>query len=379
MQEKRGSRLLKLLDRYAGSGLLGCLTLLLWLKSLCQQKHRAEPQNYLLVCMGAIGDLLLLTWAAKVQLKGKRVFLACTKANLGCARLYKDFYDDVAAIEIRSLLAIHRVCQLHKIDVVCDSTQWANIGPVQVGLARLLGNGLETVGFVTRNPFRNVSYSRVVPHSAVVHEVVNFMNLLAYADQEPITSNMELHSLLPEVNSPRGYRSTQKVLFHMWPSGARAYLKEWPQTYWIELARYFQRQGYICYLSGSLADKARIEAFMAAAKMSNLVDIAGVYDLGELSAFVGAEIECAVSVNTGILHLVSSLGVPLIGLHGPTNPMRWGPLGVNSVALLPESGNFAYLNYGFEYPADDVDAYALDQLRVHQVISAFEQLKHVKS
>lgn len=375
MQEKRGSLMLKLLDRYAGSVLLVCLAPLLWVKSLAQEKSRSEPQSYLLVCMGAIGDLLLLTEAAKVQLRGKRVFLVCTKANLGCARLYKDFYLDVAAIEMRSVQAIHRICQLHKIDVVCDSTQWANIGPVQVGLARLLGHRLESVGFGTSNVFRNISYTRVVPHSAVIHEVGNFMNLLACAGKAPVASNTELLSLLPGIYAPRGYKPTHKVLFHMWPSGARAYLKEWPQEYWVQLARYFEQQGYSICLSGAPADQPRNEVFIADAGLSNLINIAGAYELAELSAFVSNEIECVVSVNTGILHLVALLGVPLIGLHGPTNPERWGPLGCNSIALQPQSGRFAYLHYGFEYPVADAEAYALDRLTVQQVIRAFEQLK----
>jgi heptosyltransferase-2 len=167
-------------------------------------------------------------------------------------------------------------------------------------------------------------------------------------------------------------RDTHNVLFHMWPSGARAYLKEWPEAYWIELARYFDAKGYKVYLSGAPIDKPQNEAFICKAGVKGLVNIAGAYDLSELAAFVQHEIECAVSVNTGILHLVASLKVPLIGLHGPTNPLRWGPLGVNATALLPASGNFAYLNYGFEYPKDDATAYALDKLTVQQVIDAFE-------
>ena len=93
MKEKRGSLFLKLLDRYVGNALLLFLAPLLWVQSLWQKLGKPEPENYLLVCMGAIGDLLLLTEAAKVQLRGKRVFLACTKANVGCAQLYKNFYE----------------------------------------------------------------------------------------------------------------------------------------------------------------------------------------------------------------------------------------------------------------------------------------------
>lgn len=378
MQEKRGSKWLRLLDRYCGSLLLGLLSTFLWVKSLLASNSlRIEPRACLVICMGAIGDLILLTEAVRSQLQDKQVFLACSKSNLACASMYNDVYAGIDVIDIRSLLDVYRICKERGVGTVYDSTQWANIGPVQTGLARLLKRGLISVGFRTDSLLRNAVYSYLVSHSSAVHETANFMNLLA--GRELVQTNTQLQAILSLPYQQSGHRYTHKVLFHIWPSGARAYLKEWPEIYWIELAGYFVCMGYRVYLSGAPVDKPRNDAFIRKAGLSDLVNIAGAYDLSALSVFVRDEIECAVSVNTGILHLVASLGVPIIGLHGPTNPVRWGPLGANAVALLPESGNFAYLNYGFEYPVDDADAYALDQLTVQQVIDAFEQFKRLKS
>ena len=378
MQEKRGSKWLRLLDRYCGSLLLGLLSTFLWVKRLLASNSlRIEPRACLVICIGAIGDLILLTEAVRSQLQGKQVFLICSKSNLACARMYNDVYAGIDVIDIRSLLDVYRICKKRGVGTVYDSTQWANIGPVQTGLARLLKRGLVSVGFRTESLVRNGVYSYLVSHSSAVHETANFMNLLT--GRELVQTNTQLQAVLSSPYRQSGRRDTRKVLLHMWPSGARAYLKEWPESYWIELAGYFVRMGHRVYLSGAPVDKPRNDAFIRKAGLSDLVNIAGAYDLSALSVFVRDEIECAVSVNTGILHLVASLGVPIIGLHGPTNPVRWGPLGANAVALLPESGNFAYLNYGFEYPVADADAYALDQLTVQQVISAFEQLKQVKS
>lgn len=357
--------------------MLAILAGLLRIKTKPSGTQFKEPKVYLLICIGAIGDLILLTEAARVQLNGKCVVLACSNANLACARMYQDFYAGIVPIDIRSVLDVHRICQKHKVNVIYDSTQWANIGPLQVGLARLFGNGLGAIGFKTLSAIRNDAYTQVVPHSAELHEVVNFMNLLA--GHEKYQSNNVLPSVLSQQYQRHQYRRTQKVLFHMWPSGTRAYLKEWPESYWVELAHHFYERGYQIYLCGASADKDRNTAFMAKAGLNNLHNIAGSYDLTALSAFIANEIECAISVNTGILHLLASLGVPIIGLHGPTNPMRWGPLGVNAVALLPETGNFAYLHYGYEYPETDAAAYALDRLTVQQVVKAFEKLSRQES
>lgn len=373
MQEKRGSQLLRIMDRYLGSLLLSVLDVLLCAKRIFSHRQKGEPHALLVVCLGAIGDLILLTEAVKSQLQGKQVFLACSRANLACAQMYQDVYAGIDVIDIRSLLNLHSICKRRDVDVIFDSTQWANIGPVQVGLACLLSRNSVTFGFQTKSGLRNAAYSHVVPHSNKLHEVANFINLLS--GRASVLPGQQLAPWLSAPYQKQAYRNTLKVLFHMWPSGARAYLKEWPEAYWIELARHFESQGCRIYLSGSPADKPRNNAFIGKATNSALVNIAGAYDLTELSAFIANEIECVVSVNTGILHLAASLGVPLVGLHGPTNPVRWGPLGSNAVSLVPESGNFAYLNYGFEYPKEDVAAYALDQLSVVQVIGAVEHLK----
>lgn len=377
MSGQRGSKLLKLLDRYAGYLILAIMAVLLHIKSWLNNADTKEPQTYLLICFGAIGDLIILTEAARIQWGTKRVVLACSSSNLPCAMMYQDFYQSIELIDTFSILDVHRVCKVHKIDVIYDSTQWANIGPLQVGLARLLNRELAAIGFQAQSSVRNYAYTRVVQHSANVHEVLNFMNLLS-----PLTiykTNDVLPTVLSRAYQRHPCRATHKVLFHMWPSGARACLKEWPESYWIELAHYFHKLQYQIYLSGAPADKARNTAFIAKLGLDNLNNIAGLYDLTKISDFIASEIECAICVNTGILHLVASLGVPLIGLHGPTNPLRWGPLGSNSVALLPASGRFAYLHYGFEYPEDDKEAYALDRLSVGQVTSAFELLNKQES
>src|SRR5581483_10144201 len=43
------------------------------------------------------------------------------------------------------------------------------------------------------------------------------------------------------------------------------------------------------------------------------------------SLFIGGD--------TGPLHLAASLGVPVVGIYGPTNPARNGPYGTRSVVL----------------------------------------------
>ena len=79
-----------------------------------------------------------------------------------------------------------------------------------------------------------------------------------------------------------------------------------------------------------------------------------------------------VSVNTGTMHLAALAGAPTVGLHGPTNPLRWGPVGRHVRALLPHKGPYAYLNLGFEYPRPHTSC--LDSLPVEDVVDALHSL-----
>jgi len=385
MQEKRGSAYLRQIDHYVGAVILLALNLVLSIKrTFWATKSKKKPDHgaVLLVCFGAIGDLIVLTTAARQQLAGRSVYLACSKLNYPCAKLYADVYADIAVLDVRNLLAVHRACERFGISQIMDSTQWANIGPIQVGLASLLGKTLFTSGFQTQSALRNRVYDQVIPHARDLHEVANFINLMAGA--QCITGNAHLPAYLPALYQAskktlnRVHPKTDKVLLHLWPSGNRAYLKAWPEAYWLELAQFLSSQGYEIYLSGAPSDQTRTEHFCEQARLAginHIHSIAGKYDLGALKQFMQEQIEWAVSVNTGILHLLVDAGVPVIGLHGGVNPQRWGPLGSESISLLPQSGKSAYLHYGFEYPKNDTDAYSLDKLTVQQVIEATAVLK----
>jgi ADP-heptose:LPS heptosyltransferase len=370
--EGRGNSLLRLLDQYLGLLILGFLAIALKFKRLFGMHKSVESDSCLLVCFGAIGDLIVLTTAAKQQLAGKKVYLVCSGLNHPCALLYSDFYKGIERVDLKSLFSVYRSCKKFGVNQIIDSTQWANIGPIMVGIAALLNGSIASSGFRSKSISRNAIYDQTVLHSREIHEVANFTNLMAGYGR--IVSNTQLPNLLPDLYQQKTQKSTQKILLHLWPSGARSYLKEWPETYWQELAKYLMSQGYVVYLSGAPSDYERTNDFIKKSELP-LINVAGSFDLKGLLQFLRDEIEIAVSVNTGILHLLVDAGIPTIGLHGPTNPERWGPLGSPSIALLPLSGPSAYLHYGFEYPEADEDVYSLNKLTVAQVMEAIAKLQ----
>lgn len=373
VQERRGNWVNKNLDRWVGSLLLAFLDIALGLQRLFKTRSVTGNNRILVVCFGAIGDLILLSEAVRACVGQREVYLACSKLNHGAAKRYGDLYVDSAVVELRNPLSLHMIAQRFRVSAIFDSTQWANIGPIQVAVAGLLDANIKTTGFYTESVIRNGVYDMLVPHGRHVHEVLNFANLLY--GKRAFEANAEIPRLIPWLYQERPIRRTRKVLLHMWPSGNRSYLKAWPESDWHELIKFCVGIGDTVYLSGAPADYVRTEQFMSARASSSIINIAGRYSLTELSAFIENEIELVVSVNTGILHLAASTGVPVIGLHGGVNPDRWGPLNDRSISLVPQSGTYGYLHYGFEYPKDDAEAYVLDKLTVAQVKDAIENLR----
>jgi hypothetical protein len=191
LTEQRGNSSQKLLDQRIGPvllfGLMIALRIKKWLATAGKQR---ELERVLVVCFGAIGDLIVLTEAVRRHWPEKTVFLACSQLNYPCAQMYQDVYAEVAVVNLRYLGSIHKICEQFNITQIYDSTQWANIGPIQVGVAKLLGRDVQTTGFETSATLRNRVYDEVVHHAADVHEVINFMNLLA--GKRLVTSNAEL-------------------------------------------------------------------------------------------------------------------------------------------------------------------------------------------
>lgn len=111
--------------------------------------------------------------------------------------------------------------------------------------------------------------------------------------------------------------------------------KRWPVAHWRSLIESLPGEQF--GLFGTATD-APITAEVAAGFSPERVrDLAGKTDL---IAFAQALRRCRVLVtnDTGGMHLANALGVPLIGLFGPTNPVRTGPVLRSPTRLLQPPG-----------------------------------------
>ena len=372
---ERGNASLRLLDYWAGIPLAAVAGGLRRVEGLLRRPRRSEnPHTIGVICLGAIGDLLLATGllgGLRSAFPEARIEIVATRSNAAVFPLLRPDYA-TRAFPVRDVSGILGHVRRSRYDMLIDTSQWARLGAL---LAALSGAGT-TVGFSTERQYRHYGYDRVVPHSALCHEADNFLAL-----GSALVPGMRCD---PEIVIPEQPSDTCPLLpdgpvvfLHMWPAGVQAHLKEWPGACWVDLARALHASGHAIVLTGGTEDRGRTETFLAeclpdAIKSSGrVVSVAGQMSLPDL-AFCFSRAAAVVSVNTGVMHLAALCGVPLAALHGPTNPLRWGPLGGHSRALLPEAGDRAYLNLGFEYPegAENV----MHTLPVSRVLEALRDM-----
>lgn len=351
---ERGNQMQRRLDSWIGIPLVFLAGCALRVRRLFAPRRfdPAAARKVGILCLGAVGDLLLATGLVeglRRALPAASIEILTSRANAAARYLLPEGYE-TAAFGIRDIPGITSHLRAARYDILVDTGQWARIS----ALVSAASGAKCTVGFETAGQRRHYALDRTVLHRNDVHEVENFLALgkalFPDLDGPPVIRVPRTPSVarpaLPDHNV---------VFCHMWPSGLKSHLKEWPPEYWADLALRLLEAGYAPVFTGGPGDGAATDSFLAehvhphARGGRSAVSVAGKISLPDLAyAIRGAA--AVVSVNTGTMHLAALAGAPTVGLHGPTNPLRWGPVGPKTQSLVPETGHYAYLDLGFEYP-----------------------------
>lgn len=107
----------------------------------------------------------------------------------------------------------------------------------------------------------------------------------------------------------------------------RTTLKTWPTVHYQRLAEQLEERGRRMVWLGDSEDATLVENLRVPG-----INLAGRLSISETAAVL-CECRIAVSNDTLILHLSESLGVPTLGLFGPTDPSHYRPRGEHSKHL----------------------------------------------
>jgi ADP-heptose:LPS heptosyltransferase/lauroyl/myristoyl acyltransferase len=111
--------------------------------------------------------------------------------------------------------------------------------------------------------------------------------------------------------------------------------KRWPVGHWRKLMEALPGERFV--LLGTAGDAPITSAVAAGLDASRVTDLAGRTDLaGFAAALAGCRL--LVTNDTGGMHLANAIGVPVVGLFGPTNPIRTGPVFASQYRILQPPG-----------------------------------------
>ncbi len=363
----KGNKNFRKIDYYLGVPLVlmaGLFCRLLDLVTRPARKPLSPGDRILVVKLSALGDTLLLlpllkTLHQKVGKEGRLVMLA---TSINRAAVEKTPYvDEVFFLDfglfLKNPLAFWRFLRrlrAFKPSLSLDFDQWLRISP----LLCFLSGAPRRLGFKTPGQYRHFLYSQTSPNGKGSHEAEQFASLAALAGVEPSTIE-NFNGFLEKEGLYRGNQpvpprkeGTFRVHFHP-GCGASGWQREWPVESYSQLARELGRSLDIqISLTGSGPREEGLAGEILKLSGGAIENRCGQLSLPDLADLL-RQMDLVVCGNTGIMHLAVGLGRPLVALHGPTDPAKWGPQpsaeGSETRVVRSDLLCSPCLNLGFEY------------------------------
>jgi heptosyltransferase-3 len=359
MMNVRGKKTFKLLDKFLGVTILFVLHLFSKKKQLPKKIEKIG-----ILTVPAIGDIILLNGFLRDLKKFNRdvkIILFVTDEVREIAEIMGS-YDEIEGIELFNPLRTIKTLRSHPVDVFIDTAQWTRLNAIYTFFSK----SKYKIGFKTKGQYKHFIFDFAAEHSNLTHELYNYKKL-SFAKEIKTES-------LPKIgfNLETQIKKDQ-VVIHTMSGGYLSELKGWPDENWRRIIDYLLERQCDIYFTGSASDRKHLESLLNNYKDNiRLHNVAGKLTLRETTTLLVSS-QLVISVDTGIMHLASALGCNLISLHGPTAPMRWGPLNSNSKAIQSDYPEAPCLYLGFEYNCKDRSGQCMKRITSQLVISEIKE------
>jgi len=154
------------------------------------------------------------------------------------------------------------------------------------------------------------------------------LQLLKLTDLLGIARNYTLVSPQPTDYQalPAFSGSSAYAVLHAYPMW---HYKRWTINGWIETAQFLQDSGLKVVLSGGPAPEEVDYVNEIHRQLSpEVLNLTGKTTISQLADII-SKATLYIGPDTGITHLAAAMGVPVIALYGPTNPVKWAPWPTN--------------------------------------------------
>jgi ADP-heptose:LPS heptosyltransferase len=338
----RSSNLQRAMDRTIGGWIIRAGSLF--------RRRRPLPQSAYCVALlqpTAIGDTLIASGvvrAVRERFKGARIVILHGPSNAAALPLIDEKFE-AQSLDFTQPWKVVQALWALKPEVVVDLTPW----PRTTALCAM-ASGAVCLGYDSLGQRRAPAFDIPVPHSLDRHEFENARAMAAaIAPQWKYRASIRRSFPPPDIALPYD----RLILLHTVAGGSRREEKSWPQENWALLARRLHRAGFVLGFTGDKGAVATVDALRDKADLSETqaVSLAGRVTLPEL-AYVLQSSRCLVSIDTGIVHLASAVGAPVVGIYGATRSRRWGPWSPGGRAVDSPHPEAGYCTLGFESRPD---------------------------
>jgi ADP-heptose:LPS heptosyltransferase len=303
-------------------------------------REAGAPTRILLLRLERIGDLLMTLEAinrVRVRAPGALLHLVVGSWNASLARILPDVdsYETLdaswlARTEGQTALALARrawswrkrafdLALNFEPDIRSNTLLGLSGAPRRVGFASGGGGGLLTTA---------------LPYVPELHTAINALRIVDAALPSPTEAahvEWPVRLSIPEearreANRLLGGPIPGRLLVGVHPSAGRA-IKQWHLNRFGQVAaRLASDFGATVVLTGTREDRPLVDAVVASLSADvPRLDLAGPLDLSVFAAVL-QQLRLLVTCDSGPMHLAAAVGTPVVGLFGPADPRRWGPL-----------------------------------------------------
>ena len=366
---QRGNKRNRWLDTWIGTPALN-------LAASVHRRHRwpgGLPRRLAVMCSPALGDTLLFSGVLqdlREAMPNTEISHICMRQNLAAAEIIPGA-DFRLLIDLTRPVSSIRRLRAMRFDAFLDFTSWQRL----TAFYTLLSGAGYTMGFATAGQRRSRGYDRTVVHREDRHETENFRAMLVGSEFPVAWPIAHWPSIQVATVSSLPFEDAEDlIVFHPWASGQRAYLREWPEARWIELAIELARQGTLFLVTGAASDQPRIEVLVLALRRAGVVAEPFVSPDG-FRTLTQLLLRCrlVITVNTGVMHLAAIAGARTVAINGPNRNGRWGPLGPRALGVEAPGRDCGFLHLGFNFDGNPEDC--MTRTSVAAVLAACRSLE----
>ncbi len=288
------------------------------------------PHNILVIKLRYLGDVLLATptlHALKAAYPSARL-TALVNRGTDEILIGNPDVDEIIPLERGSIYEQSRFAldvRRRRFDTVIDLTD----GDRAAFLTWMSGASVR-IGFNAEQRWTGRCYTTVVRDDVGAHRIERDLAALtqlriSVPDRIPrlwLTGEDESHA--EELLAKLGVRSDQSLVVIQ--PGARYWFKAWPSERFAELAdRLADKYGSRVLVGGNQEEAELAQQVVKQAKTRPLA-IAGLATIRTFAALM-KRAALFIGNDSGVMHIATAVGTPVVALFGPSNPAEWGPRG----------------------------------------------------